>query len=390
MSRSHGEVTVVGDQLKVKACHVNPIFYKRLSGASQVLAKDSEVLLNHLDKFSLMPNEFECEIRVVREETNERNATGEKLDEANNISDPERTPSPEFFKSSYQPMNGSNQVQNSLPDKETSRKRSLSKDDTEGEESKKQKQTPSTLLDTASDVAQSSTSMEQLQPTADESGLEETLPSVNVVTITPDPDGNVQAPTSPSAVTETSRKRSISKDDNDSEAKKQKQMPSSLPPSASDVAQSSAPLIQVQPKSESVSDKIIPVQNAVVIKPDPDGDFQGAASTSVIHTAPNAVVIKSEPTGDSPSSKPTLRPSCEYGIRCYRHTTEHRREFAHPVVDADYRRPDYPPARSDAPYCSFGSSCYRRNPEHFLEFKHPSASEYFLKILTRKLLTKIS
>lgn len=208
-----------------------------------------------------MPNEFECEIKVVREERNETNATGEE-DEGNKISDPERTPSPEFFKSNYQPMNGSNQAQDSLPDIQPSRKRSLSKDDTEEEVSKKQKQTPSTLLDNALDVAQGSSSMEQLQTTADKSGLEEILPSVNVVTIKPDPDENIQAVASSPAVTEPETS-----------------------PSASDVAQSSVESIQVQPRSDSASDKINPVQNVVAIKPDPDGDVQGASSTSVIHSA---------------------------------------------------------------------------------------------------------
>uniref|UniRef100_A0A336LHW4 CSON010461 protein n=1 Tax=Culicoides sonorensis TaxID=179676 RepID=A0A336LHW4_CULSO len=57
-------------------------------------------------------------------------------------------------------------------------------------------------------------------------------------------------------------------------------------------------------------------------------------------------VKKEEPTDE--------RESCEYGVGCYRRNLEHRREQAHPG-DADYRRPDYPPAPPGTPPCPYGN-----------------------------------
>lgn len=122
-----------------------------------------------------------------------------------------------------------------------------------------------------------------------------------------------------------------------------------------------------------------------VVKPDPDGvdneaaegsssstsDAAGPESPQDPDTAP-AVEVKKE-TADS--TVPPVRPSCQFGIACYRHTADHRAEFAHPH-DVDYRRPAFPPAADDAPHCPFGAACYRRNPQHFREYQHPDSSEY--------------
>lgn len=110
------------------------------------------------------------------------------------------------------------------------------------------------------------------------------------------------------------------------------------------------------------------------VKVDPDS---GEASTSQGKpTSSEDPEVKPEikkETADSTSSP--LRPSCEFGVRCYRRTLEHRTQFAHPN-DSDYRRPTFPPAPSDAPHCPYGASCYRRNPQHFRDFQHPDSSEY--------------
>lgn len=112
---------------------------------------------------------------------------------------------------------------------------------------------------------------------------------------------------------------------------------------------------------------------AVVVKTDPDA---AEASTSR-PKSPSVDVDKKDikkETADSTSSPPG-RPSCEFGVRCYRRTLEHRAQFAHPN-DSDYRRPTFPPAPSDAPHCPYGVTCYRRNPQHFRDFQHPDSSEY--------------
>lgn len=117
-------------------------------------------------------------------------------------------------------------------------------------------------------------------------------------------------------------------------------------------------------------------EEPVAVKADPDtgeaSTSQAKPSDSAASTSEEAVKaeIKKE-TADSTSSP--LRPSCEFGIRCYRRTVEHRTQFAHPN-DSDYRRPTFAPAPSDAPQCPYGASCYRRNPQHFRDFQHPDST----------------
>ncbi|XP_068157154.1 aprataxin and PNK-like factor [Drosophila tropicalis] len=101
-----------------------------------------------------------------------------------------------------------------------------------------------------------------------------------------------------------------------------------------------------------------------------------SADTSV--TSP--VVVKAEPTqsnGEATAnnasavvSSSTIRPSCRFGIRCYRRNPAHRSAEAHPGDD-DYRRPDYPEPPLGTPACPFGNLCYRRNPVHFQQHSHP-------------------
>lgn len=111
---------------------------------------------------------------------------------------------------------------------------------------------------------------------------------------------------------------------------------------------------------------------AAAIKPDPDaGEASSSRPKSPLPAASGVTVKKESPD----STGPPPRPSCEFGIRCYRHNIEHRSQFAHPN-DADYRRPNFPQAPDDAPHCPFGVSCYRRNPQHFREYQHPDSSEY--------------
>lgn len=109
-----------------------------------------------------------------------------------------------------------------------------------------------------------------------------------------------------------------------------------------------------------------------MVKPDPDASEASSSSRPKSPPATEAVKTEvKEETADSTGPPP--RPSCEFGIRCYRHTIDHRTQFAHPN-DSDYRRPVFPPAPDDVPSCPFGASCYRRNPQHFREFQHPDST----------------
>ncbi|XP_049549069.1 aprataxin and PNK-like factor isoform X2 [Anopheles darlingi] len=102
---------------------------------------------------------------------------------------------------------------------------------------------------------------------------------------------------------------------------------------------------------------------AVVVKPDPAATVSATNDVKPIVSNTSILISNAAP----------LRPSCDFGIRCYRAGSDHRTQFAHPG-DRDYRRPDFPPAPPDAPFCPFGARCYRRNPQHFVDFQHPDPS----------------
>ncbi|XP_017860141.1 PREDICTED: aprataxin and PNK-like factor isoform X2 [Drosophila arizonae] len=101
-------------------------------------------------------------------------------------------------------------------------------------------------------------------------------------------------------------------------------------------------------------------------------------SVKVDAVSSSAVIVKTEPNtstqaaiADSSVSSSTLRPSCRFGIKCYRRNPTHRSSEAHPG-DSDYRRPSFPIPPLGTPACPFGNSCYRRNPIHFQQYSHPS------------------
>lgn len=210
------------------------------------------------------------------------------------------------------------------------------------------------------------------------------------------------------------RKRSFDKteeeDGETTDAKKMKTLPDpcsvqSLPSSTSlmeEPTTSSTTTITTSQPEKLISD--------IKIKPDPDSTNVNASSLSSTSDLPSTSTIKSEPespiqnTASAPTTvaikpdpdvvktedasstcqsssavpqplpQPNIRPSCEFGIRCYRQTTEHNATFAHPM-DNDYRRPAMPPSLPNSPLCQFGSSCYRRNPEHLRTFGHPPAGK---------------
>uniref|UniRef100_A0A1A9W2U0 PBZ-type domain-containing protein n=1 Tax=Glossina brevipalpis TaxID=37001 RepID=A0A1A9W2U0_9MUSC len=71
------------------------------------------------------------------------------------------------------------------------------------------------------------------------------------------------------------------------------------------------------------------------------------------------------------SSAQENRPSCTFGVKCYRKNPSHRLELAHPG-DNDFKLPSLPQADADAPDCKYGKHCYRFNPLHYQQFKHPT------------------
>uniref|UniRef100_A0A182YRN0 PBZ-type domain-containing protein n=1 Tax=Anopheles stephensi TaxID=30069 RepID=A0A182YRN0_ANOST len=120
----------------------------------------------------------------------------------------------------------------------------------------------------------------------------------------------------------------------------------------------------------------------IQIKPDPDaGECNTGAGVMNVpgpSTTVNGPPVSVKPDPDGMGGKvglgamgpSVLRPSCDFGIRCYRAGQDHRSAFAHPG-DLDYRRPSLPPPPPGTPMCPFGARCYRRNPQHFREYDHP-------------------
>ncbi|TDG50047.1 hypothetical protein AWZ03_003557 [Drosophila navojoa] len=128
----------------------------------------------------------------------------------------------------------------------------------------------------------------------------------------------------------------------------------------------------IAPASTSLNSLTIP------IKKESTNDDTSVMTDAV---SSSAVIVKTEPNtstqaviADSSVSSSTLRPSCRFGIKCYRRNPAHRSSEAHPG-DSDYRRPSFPIPPLGTPACPFGNSCYRRNPIHFQQHSHPSDYE---------------
>lgn len=349
-------------KVKVKACHTNPIFYK-VNGSlqSQILQKDNEVELKNSDKFSLLPNsEYEYEVKI----TNDAN----------------ENPVESSACTSAVGMRVRNVVEINVNLQAGNMATSLSQ-----------------IIGTSTNEEADTTNEEGVEINRDQEDLERT-PSPDMLVA---PSDFVQA--SPSR---SSRKRSFEGDAEGSE-ESNKRVKSSTdhenavscsttnaePTGSDDHVNPPAVLIKPDPDSTSVSTSAATITSTSVttssssttepkIKPDPDGSPSTTSGATVAASSSDAV--KKENPNSSPSqsaqatptSTPGIRPSCEFGIRCYRNTPDHMREVAHPS-DADYRRPSYPPADAGAPNCPWGASCYRRNPDHFRQLQHPSSSSNY-------------
>lgn len=342
-------------RVKVKACHTNPIFYKVNGSQVQVLNKDSEVELKHSDKFSLLPNsEYEYEVKITEDDN------GGAVD-----------------LSVIAPASSSAVVM---------RVRNVLEINVNLEAG-----------NMATSLSQIVGSSANEADTTNIAGMDRDLDR------TPSPDMLV----APSDFVEPSssrgnRKRSLDGDaegdDENTKRVKSSETPeatvscssTSTQPTGSDDATkaSGAPPVVIKPDPDSTSSAVTISSSSAVttsstlsapkIKPDPDSSPSTTSST----VASSVPVKKEDPNPTvptSPAAAPVPRQSCEFGVGCYRNTADHMRDLAHPV-DADYRRPTYPPAPADAPNCPWGISCYRRNPDHFRALQHPSSSSNSLKI----------
>jgi len=134
------------------------------------------------------------------------------------------------------------------------------------------------------------------------------------------------------------------------------------------------------------------VSSTIKIKIEADeSSGEGTSSTSenkvneipVATVQPMVVKKEEESIKKEPEAGSSLRPSCKFGIKCYRRNPFHRVEEAHPG-DLDYRRPEFPEPPVGTPFCPFGNVCYRRNPVHFQQFSHPPQTDFHQNRLDRQ------
>lgn len=93
---------------------------------------------------------------------------------------------------------------------------------------------------------------------------------------------------------------------------------------------------------QSTTDQNVPTTSTVKTEPVEKNDQQPSSSNSDVKVDTSSVKKEENPNNSS-CQQQSVRPSCEFGIRCYRMTDDHRREYAHPMEN-DYRRPNFPPA----------------------------------------------
>lgn len=311
MSKKHGEITVLDTTIKIKSCHQNPIFYKLKNDPKKnVLWKDSEVLLGDSDRFSLLPEEFEWTIKIEQDndqneiptstfrirQTDEINANlTQLLRDDCETPDLERTPSPENLRppDSFQFSQEDAPVAQAISS--SSRKRSFDNSgEAENLEIKKLKQVSSSA------EVPSSTTSENIQQTTSASSAvvpqsSDSSSSTLLNNIKPDPDNSTE--------------------------------------------------ISDQQKP---TDQNIATTSAIKTEPTENNDQHPSSSNS--DTKVDTSTVKKEDNPDNSScQQQAVRPSCEFGIRCYRMTDDHRREYAHPM-DNDYRRPNFPAAPQNGKY----------------------------------------
>ncbi|CAO1431554.1 unnamed protein product [Diamesa hyperborea] len=347
IARNLGEITVLDTEIKIRSVsfffqcvsqfnlfnsfnfvktHTNPIFYQKDQSEFQILQQNEEIVLGHGHSFSLIRNAHIYKI-LVTDENLAGNPETLTTSSANEIID-DKNDSPRSSNRSTPDLD--------IPQHSSSCsgvKRSADEDPNECT-NKKPKNNDDAVVD--QDINQPSNDLNVTNP--DVQADQDINQTSNVLPlIKPDPDGAAG--------------------------------PSSNQPF------NVMPIIKPDPDGEAASSTNKPFNVMPIIKPDPDGPSCSTNSTS-------ATTVKTEPAStDSPTPSPsspvtpTTRAVCQFGIKCYRHNSEHRTLLAHPG-DADYRRPDFLPAPDTAPDCEYGASCYRRNPQHFSEFQHLPPNAY--------------
>lgn len=322
--------------------HTNPIFLQSKE-SKRVLQKDEEVSLENGDRFAFLPeNKFCYELKFVEENEAQSTTTSfirvrrtQELNEMENLNVELPTTSGV--------VESTAQVTSS---EENVRKRSFP-EETEAEQTEASK-----------------------RPRI-ETNEDSTVSAENPENASKEPD------------TTTTTNSTVSNENAESENRPPES--ENLPiPSSSSASNTDPVVVKKEPNTEpssSTSSTNPPSENpsTTTVKTEPGVKTEPVTCNGTASADNSSSNCSTNHSASNDGSNPNnVRESCQFGIRCYRRTQEHRTEFAHPG-DSDYRRPDFPPASPNAPPCPFGAGCYRRNPQHFQEFQHPPPSKYPIK-----------
>jgi hypothetical protein len=267
----------------------------------EVLRRDNEVVLGNLDKFSLLPNEFEFTIKIDDGEI----SSAFRVREINEIND--NLEAGEMAVSLSQIMRQNDIINAQLGSDEM----------LHGPEDLHNHAVSSTTVTTTTSISGRKRSLDE-SPNDENSDAKKTKPS------SPNTN-NTEEIAQPSSTSEEQNKPE---------------------PESSSSAEQLTPKIKPDPDSTDATNQNLPSTSSsnqpasasAVVKSEPSDAVKTEPSTADTNTSPTCQ------SNQNPTPAPAgTRPSCEFGIRCYRMTDDHRLAFAHPM-DNDYRRPAFPPA----------------------------------------------
>lgn len=346
-------------------------------------------MLSHKDKFSLLPNELEYEIRVVEDQEISENRNRADTSASANGADNEDEAGPSTCalarKRSLEGQ-GAGEVQakrhkSQTPDLDRpssagplTRRRTLALNASDDNSARRKSPDAALPAPVNSETSQLSVNT----PSQQQAGSSKSIPIALVkpaVVVKTEPSWNKIQPSS-SSTSQVSSQSNVKPDPDG---------PVATPTPQS--SNSSKPVVKgetLKLKSEAESSKPNPASST----PSPNQASIAPAVAFIVPTpirpanqpaaAPNAnqpaaASSSGQPAAASTAGQPSIRSSCQYGIGCYNRDHDHRRDLAHPY-DIDYRRPEFPQADANTPRCPFWDRCYRRNPAHFQQLQHPPSS----------------
>ncbi|XP_061715433.1 aprataxin and PNK-like factor isoform X2 [Cydia pomonella] len=340
ISRNHGHLIITGTSVVIEALHQNPCFFtKKDSEEKQVLKKSCKEVLNHGDRFGLLPGSYWYEVLHCTTETDSQAtdvSNTEELDPGEDKNDQD-SQIDQTLNAENVNSNVNEERKNQEEDNEDS---VLNFDLNETVENAGRSESPS-LLDQQNEQNSPHQQIGPSSPTT----TEQTDPPEPTPTDPPEPTTPTDPP-EPTASTyppePIAPEAEVKRDQEPSE--------SPLKRTHSPEGDDGAKRIKTEPPE---------VKEELLVKQEPDasngaGPSSGQADQA---SASNAT------DGKAPPSPVPPRERCMYGADCYRRNPVHKAQFAHPR-DADWG------AGARAP-CPYGAACRKRDPRHWRLHSHP-------------------